>query len=64
MARKKNHKLTHETMVEKPTQDLHVPPKTIKGEEQEDYKEQEDRDNCDDHENEEEQPYIIIFMPG
>jgi hypothetical protein len=40
-------------MVEEPTHDLDVPPEAIREEEQEDYKKQEDRDNCDDHENEE-----------
>jgi hypothetical protein len=36
-------------MVEKPTQDLDVPSKTIKEEEQKDYEKQEDHDNSDDH---------------
>jgi len=44
-------------MMEKPTQDLNVPPKTIREEEQEDH------DNCDDPKNEEEQPTIILFIP-
>ncbi len=41
------------TMVEEPTQDLDVPSETIREEEQEDSKKQEDCDNYDDHENEE-----------
>jgi hypothetical protein len=41
-------------MIEKPTQDLNVPFETLREEEQEDSKEQEDCDNCDDHENEKE----------
>jgi hypothetical protein len=40
-------------MVEEPTQDLDVPSETIREEEQEDSKKQEDCDNYDDHENEE-----------
>jgi hypothetical protein len=63
MASKKTRKLIQETMVEKPTQDLNVPSKTIREEEQEDSKEQEDRDNYDDHENEKEQPTTILFIP-
>jgi hypothetical protein len=54
MAPKKNCKQVQETMVEKPTQDLKVPPKVIREEEQEDSEEQEDQENHDDHENEEE----------
>jgi hypothetical protein len=50
-------------MVEKPTQDLNVPSKTIMEEEQEDSEEQKDHDNCNDHENEEEQPTTIFFIP-
>jgi hypothetical protein len=50
-------------MVEKPTHDLNVPSKTIMEEEQEDSKEQKDHDNCDDHENEKEQPTIVLFTP-
>jgi hypothetical protein len=41
-------------MVEKPTQDLDVPSKTIREEKQEDYEKQEDHDNHNDHENEKE----------
>ncbi len=44
-------------MVEKPTQDLDVPSEAIREEEQE------NQENLDDHENEEEQPTIIIFTP-
>ncbi len=48
-------------MVEKPTQDLDVPSKAIREEEQEDSENQGDCDNHDDHENEEEQPTIVLF---
>jgi hypothetical protein len=48
-------------MVEEPTQDLDVPSKTIREEEQEDSKEQKDCDNCDDHENGKGQPTIVLF---
>jgi hypothetical protein len=37
MALKKTHKLVHETMVEKPTQDLNVPFEAIREEEQKDF---------------------------
>jgi len=50
-------------MVEKPTQDLDVPSKAIREEEQEDSENQGDCDNHDDHENEEEQPTIVLFTP-
>jgi hypothetical protein len=39
MAPKKTRKLAQETMVEKPTQNLDVPSKALKEEEQEDFKE-------------------------
>ncbi len=48
MTQKRTHKLIQETMVEEPTQDLDVPSKTIKEEEQE------DGENRNDHENEKE----------
>ncbi len=41
-------------MVEEPTQDLDVPSEAIRDDEQKDFKEKEDLQNCDDHENEEE----------
>jgi hypothetical protein len=63
MAPKKTHKPIQETMVEKPTQDLDVPSKAIREEEQEDFENQGDCDNHDDHENEEEQPTIVLFTP-
>jgi hypothetical protein len=37
MAPKRTHKLVRETMVEEPTQDLNVPSKAIREEEQEDF---------------------------
>jgi hypothetical protein len=49
MALKKNHKLVEEAMVEEPTRNADVPPKTNM-EEQKDYEEQEDHD---DHESKE-----------
>ncbi len=39
MAPKRTHKLVHETMVEDPTEDLNVPSKAIKKEEQHDFEE-------------------------
>jgi hypothetical protein len=48
-------------MVKEPTQDLDVPSKTIKEEEQEDFEEQEDCDNHDEHENEGKQQTTICF---
>jgi hypothetical protein len=48
-------------MVEEPMQDLDVPSETIREEEQEDFKEEEECDNCDDHENEEGQLAIVSF---
>jgi hypothetical protein len=48
-------------MVEEPTQDLDVPFEAIREEEQEDSKKQKDRENYDDHENEEEQPTMVLF---
>jgi hypothetical protein len=39
MAPKRTHKLAHETMVEDPTQDLNVPSKAIRKEEQHDFEE-------------------------
>jgi len=61
MAPKKTRKPIQKTMVEKCTQDLDVPSKTIREEEQEDSKNQGDCDNHDDHENEEEQPTTVLF---
>jgi len=61
MAPKKTHKPIQETMVEKPTQDLDVPFGAIKEEEQEDFEEQKDQGNHNDHENEKEQPTLILF---
>jgi hypothetical protein len=46
-----------EAMVEEPTKNPNVPPK-ISMEEQEDY---DDHDNCNDHENEDKQPTIVLF---
>ncbi len=60
MAPKKTRKPVHETMVENPTQDLDVPFKAIKEEEQEDSEKWEDHDNFDDHENEKEQPTVVF----
>jgi hypothetical protein len=56
MALKRTRKLVHETMVEKPTEDLDVPSETIREESQEDH------DNRNDHENEEEQPPTILLF--
>jgi len=63
MAPKKIRKPVQETMVEEPTQYLDVPSKAIREEEQKDSKKQKDCDNCDDRENEEEQPTIVLFIP-
>jgi hypothetical protein len=52
MAQKKNYKQAHATIVEAPTQDIDVPSKTIGEEKKKDFKEQENCDNHDDHENE------------
>jgi hypothetical protein len=54
MRLKRTCKLVKETMVEEPTQDLDVPSEAIRDDEQKDFKEKEDLQNCDDHENEEE----------
>jgi hypothetical protein len=59
MAPKKSRKLVQETIVKEPTQDLKGPVETIREEEQEDFEDQEDRHNCDDHENEKEQPTMF-----
>jgi hypothetical protein len=48
-------------MVEEPTQDQDFPSEAIREEEQEDFEEQKDCDIYDDHENEEEQPTIVLF---
>jgi hypothetical protein len=61
MAPMKTRKPVQKTMVEEPTQDLDVPSKAIREEEQNDFEEQENQENLDDHENEEEQSTIIIF---
>jgi len=50
-------------MVEEPTQDLYVPFKAIREEEQEDSQEQEDQENHDDHGNEKQQLTKILFIP-
>jgi hypothetical protein len=50
-------------MVEEPTQDLDVPTKAIREEEQEDFENQRDHDDHDDHESEEEQPITVLFTP-
>ncbi len=63
MAPRRTRNLLQETMVEKPTQDLDVPFEAIKEEEWEDFEEQEDHENCNGHENEEEQPTIVLFIP-
>jgi hypothetical protein len=63
MASKKTRKPVHETMVEEPTQDLDVPFEAIREEEQEGYEEQKDSEILNDHENEEEQPTIVLFTP-
>jgi hypothetical protein len=54
MVPKKTRKIVQETVVEKPTQDLDVPPWAIRGEDQKDSEGEEDHDNLEDHENEEE----------
>jgi hypothetical protein len=48
-------------MVEEPTQDLDVPPETVRKEEQKDSEDEGDRDSHEDHENEEEQPNTVLF---
>jgi hypothetical protein len=48
-------------MVEEPTQDLKVIMEAIREEEQEDFNNEDDRDIHGDHENEKEQPTIILF---
>ncbi len=63
MAPKKTRKLVQETMVEEPTQDLDVPPKAIREEEQKDYEDEGHCDNLDDHESEEEQSNAVLFTP-
>jgi hypothetical protein len=63
MAPKKTRKPVQETVVEEPTQDLNVPPKTIREEEQKGSEDEGDRDDLDDHENEEEQPSAVLFTP-
>jgi hypothetical protein len=63
MALKRTCKLVQETMVAEPTKDLDVPFEAIREEEQEDFKGQKDRENHDDHENEEEQPTIVLLIP-
>jgi hypothetical protein len=60
MAPKKTRKLVQETIVEEPTQDLDVPFEGIREEEQEDSEDEEDCDVHNDHENEKEQPTIIL----
>jgi hypothetical protein len=57
MAPKKTCKPVQEIMLEKPTQDQKVPPKSIGEEELEAQKDH------DDLENEKEQPNIILFTP-
>jgi hypothetical protein len=63
MAPKKTHKPVQETLVEEPTQDLNVPSKAIREEEQEESENGEDYDIHGDHANEEEQPTTILFIP-
>jgi len=63
MAPKKTRKLAQETMVEEPTQDLDVPPKSIREEEQKDSEDEGHCDNLDDHESEEEQSNAVLFTP-
>jgi hypothetical protein len=62
MMPKRTHKPVQETTMEEPTQDLDVPSKPIREEEQEDFEDEEDRDTRDDHENEEEQPTTILSI--
>ncbi len=50
-------------MVEEPTQDLDVPSKAIREEEQEDFEKQVDRDTHNDYGNEEEQLTTVLFTP-
>jgi len=52
-----------ETIVEKSTQDLEIPPKSIREEKQEDSEEQETQEDHDDHESEKEQPTTVLFTP-
>jgi hypothetical protein len=59
IALKKNHKPVEEAMVEEPTHNSDVPPKTNM-EEQKDYEKQEDHD---DHESKEGQHSIVFFKP-
>jgi len=49
--------------VKEPTQDLGVPSKAIREEEQDDFEEQEDQENLDNHESEEEEPTTVLFTP-
>jgi cobalamin biosynthesis protein CbiG len=55
MAPKKTHKLAQENMLEEPTQDLKVPPESIREEELETQKDH------DDPKSEEEQANTILF---
>jgi hypothetical protein len=50
-------------MVEEPAQDLDVPSKVVREEEQEDYEKEGDHENHDDHENEEKKPTKVLFTP-
>jgi len=50
-------------MVEEPTQDLDVPPKAIREEEQKDFEDEGECDNLDDHESEKEQSNTVLFTP-
>jgi hypothetical protein len=63
MAPKKTCKLVQKTVVEEPTQDLDVPPKAIREEEQKGSEDEGDRDDLDDHESEKEQPNAVLFTP-
>jgi len=63
MAPKKNCKPMQKIIVEKSTQDLKVPPKSIREEEQKDSEEEKTQEDHNDHESEEEQPPTILFTP-
>jgi hypothetical protein len=63
MAPKKTRKLMQKSLVDEPTHDLDVHFEAIREEEQEDFENEEVRDICGDHENEEEQPTTILFTP-
>jgi hypothetical protein len=63
MAPKKTRKLVQEAVVEKPTQNLDVPPEAIREEEEKGSEDEGDCDNLDDNESEVEQPNAVLFTP-